>query len=135
MLAPTTKILKTTYLVLIYCFPFKAFNTKNHKQIQKVIINQHQIHFPSLHIKKLILVPQTRRGIKKDQGKKHRNVIIVVFCGKMADNLIKHGIVFDSEVLYGELDYHKVEFNIYFNCNKFYYEDRCQIQSSKPSGE
>ena len=103
MLAPDTRTLKTTYPVLIHCFSLKAFNTKNHEQTQKAITDQNQTYFSNLCIKKLILAPQTRHGIKESQGKEHDSVIIEVSCHKMVDKLIKHDIVFDSKVLYEKL--------------------------------
>ena len=119
VLAPNARTLKTTYSVLIHRFSLKAFNIENYEQTQKAITDQNQTYFPSLRIEKLILAPRTRCGIKEGQGKAHGSVIIEVPCRKMADKLIKHGIVFDSEVLYEELYCRKAELTMCFNCNGF----------------
>ena len=49
----------------------------------------------------------------------------------MADKLIEHGIVFDSEVLYEELYCRKIKLTMCFNCNRFYHVSHVCNQKPK----
>lgn len=66
LLVVNTKTLKTIYHVIIYCFLFKQFKSKNHNQTLKTIINQNVIYSGSLNIEKLRFFSQTQFKYGKD---------------------------------------------------------------------
>lgn len=100
-------------------FSLKVYNSADHEHIQKAIINQNKTYFPSLCIKKIVLTLCTQHNIRKNQGKKHENIIIKAAYCAMADKLIKYGIILDSKILYEKLYYCKAKLTIYFNYNGF----------------